>query len=141
MIKESYWYQSNIGDNGESFGIGQVRTTAHPAAFQYAAVNARNSTAYNLDYTYAVWRDCFEGRLTWLNTVERGATYAAGDAKGCLGVWFAGRWYTQPAVDYIARFDQTLAARSWEQSWFGPVTTTSVTTTVAPARGVATSLA
>ena len=25
IIKESYWYQSNVGDNGESFGLGQVR--------------------------------------------------------------------------------------------------------------------
>ena len=55
MIKESGWYQSGIGDNGESFGIGQVRTTAHPSAFQFA-INARTSTAYNLDYTYSIWR-------------------------------------------------------------------------------------
>jgi autotransporter family porin len=92
MIKESYWYQSNVGDNGESFGIGQVRTTAHPSAFQYA-VNARNSTAYNLDYTYASWRACFEGVYTWLNTVEHNGTYGPGDVWGCVGLWVSGRWY------------------------------------------------
>ena len=54
VIKESYWYQSANGDAGESWGLGQVRDTAHQSAFQYSSVNARNSSAYNLDYTYAV---------------------------------------------------------------------------------------
>ena len=92
VIKESYWYQSANGDAGESWGLGQVRDTAHQSAFQFA-VNARTSSAYNLDYTYATWRACYEGVYTWLNTVERNGTYAAGDLWGCVGVWFSGRWY------------------------------------------------
>jgi hypothetical protein len=92
VIKESYWYQSTNGDNGESWGLGQVRVPYHQSAFEYA-VNARSSSAYNLDYTYASWRACYEGVYTWLNTVERGATYGPGDLWGCVGVWFSGRWY------------------------------------------------
>lgn len=92
VLKESYWYQSTNGDNGESWGLGQVRVPYHGTAFQYS-VNARTSTAYNLDYTYASWRACYEGVYTWLNTVERNGTYAAGDVWGCIGVWFSGRWY------------------------------------------------
>jgi autotransporter family porin len=92
IIKESYWYQSANGDNGESWGLGQVRDTAHQSAFQYS-VNARTSSAYNLDYTYASWRACYEGAYGWLNTVEHNGTYAAGDVWGCIGVWFSGRWY------------------------------------------------
>jgi autotransporter family porin len=93
VIKESYWYQSVNGDNGESWGLGQVRDTAHQSAFQYS-VNARTSSAYNLDYTYASWRACYEGVYTWLNgTAERNGTYASGDVWGCVGVWFSGRWY------------------------------------------------
>jgi autotransporter family porin len=93
VIKESYWYQSANGDNGESWGLGQVRDGyGHEPAFQYS-VNARTSSAYNLDYTYASWRACYEGVYTWLNDVERVGTYAAGDVWGCLGVWFSGRWY------------------------------------------------
>jgi len=92
VIKESYWFQSVNGDNGESWGLGQVRDTAHQLAFQYS-VNARTSAAYNLDYTYATWRACYEGVYTWLNTVERNGTYAAGDVWGCVGLWFSGRWY------------------------------------------------
>ena len=92
VVKESYWYQSTNGDAGESWGLGQVRDTSHQSAFQYS-VNARTSSAYNLDYTYATWRACYEGVYTWLNTVERNGTYRAGDVWGCIGVWFSGRWY------------------------------------------------
>jgi hypothetical protein len=95
VIKESYWYMSTNGDNGESWGLGQVRDTAHQSAFQYSQVNARNSSAYNLDYTYASWRACYEGVYTWLNGdgIPRNGTYGPGDVWGCLGVWFSGRWY------------------------------------------------
>jgi hypothetical protein len=127
VVKESFWYQSANGDNGESWGLGQVRDTAHQSAFEYS-VNARTSSAYNLDYTYAVWRACFEGVYTWLNTVERGATYGPGDLWGCTGVWFSGRWYTQPAINYIEGGNtgaygdigvkQHLAARTWETPSF-----------------------
>ena len=57
------------------------------------AAAATRSSAYNLDYTYASWRACYEGVYTWLNTVERGRDYSAGDVWGCVGLWFSGRWY------------------------------------------------
>ena len=63
--------------------------------------NAQSSTAFNIDLYLATWRDCYDGKDTWLNTVERGGQYGAGDAWGCIGKWFSGRWYTQPSVDYI----------------------------------------
>lgn len=75
-------------------------------------------SAYTLDYTYAVWRSCYEGELTWLNTVDRGAEYVEGDVWGCLGVWFSGRWRTSPALTYIAAVQQYLADRIWEQATF-----------------------
>ncbi|HEX2786075.1 MAG TPA: hypothetical protein VHN36_21055 [Ilumatobacteraceae bacterium] len=107
-IKESGWHQSGIGDNGDSFGITQVRQSAHPSAFQFS-VNAKNSTAYNLDYTYAIWRGCYEGVYTWLNTVEHNGTYAAGDVWGCVGLWFSGRWY----VNTDAYLNQTGDSVHW----------------------------
>ena len=58
--------------------------------------------------------NCFEGNETWLNTVDRGRDYAAGDLWGCVGMWFSGRWYTQPAVDYIAAVQDWLNQRIWE---------------------------
>jgi len=116
IVRESYWDQRAVGDDGESFGLGQVRAPYHPSAF--VNDNAKVSSAYNVDYTYAVWRDCFEGRMTWLNTVERGLEYAAGDVWGCLGVWFSGRWYTQAAIDYMNLVRSDLDNRVWETQNF-----------------------
>ncbi len=104
------------GDCPESIGLLQVRFLYHGDAFEDS--NAIRSTAYNADYTYAVWRECFEGRLGWLNDVERGRQYQGGDVDGCLGVWFSGRWHTQPAVDYFTRLNDIKAARTWESADF-----------------------
>jgi autotransporter family porin len=134
VAKESWWRMDGRGDltsnqancypplrtgGGqcpESVGAMQVRYAYHGSAFVDG--NAVNSTAYNLDYSYAVWRDCFDGNLTWLNSAERGATYVAGDVWGCVGVWLAGRWYTDAARTYIAAVQQYQADRVWEQAYF-----------------------
>jgi len=132
--RESWWHQSAKGDltsnqsnchpqlrtgSGqcpESIGILQVRYQYHLEAFQDA--NAIRSTAYNADYVYAVWRSCFEGEMTWLNNVEHGATYRAGDLEGCLGVWFSGRYRTPDAIGYIGRVNDYLQRRVWETPEF-----------------------
>jgi hypothetical protein len=116
IAKESWWRMSTVGDNGDSFGLGQVRITFHASAF--VNNNAKASSAYNLDYTYAVWRDCYEGHLTWLNTAERTGTYAAGDAAGCLGVWYSGRWHTADANTYIEAIVAYVNQRVWETVGF-----------------------
>ena len=126
IVKESFWNQSAIGDNGQSYGLGQVREPYHGSAFEDD--NAIRSSAYNVDYTYAGWRSCFEGNETWLNTVERGREYTAGDLWGCVGVWFSGRWYTEWAIRYIEGGDtgdygaigveQHLQRRTWEEESF-----------------------
>ena len=91
------------GECPEATGLLQIRIQYHPTAFEDD--NAIRSTAYNADYAWSIWRRCFEGEYTWLNEVERGegATYAAGDGLGCMGVWFSGRWYTEAAVGYMDR--------------------------------------
>lgn len=133
ISKESWWHQEAGGDFTsdktfcypavqaqtpcpESLGLGQVRYHYHGAAF--ADGNAYKSSAYNLDYTYAIWRQCFNGEDTWLNTVDRGGQYVAGDAWGCLGVWFSGRWLTADANTYIAAVKDYLATRVWESANF-----------------------
>jgi len=67
----------------------------------------------NADTAYAIWRVCFVGYETWLNTVDRGRTYRAGDAWGCIGRWFAGRWHTAPAQRYIGKVRQYLREKIW----------------------------
>jgi len=114
--KESYWSMLSVGDNGESFGIMQVRSTT----FRNNGVfpNAQNSTAFNIDLYLATWRDCYDGKDTWLNDVERGRQYGAGDAWGCIGKWFSGRWYTQPSTEYIAAVQDYLNRRIWTDGGF-----------------------
>lgn len=122
--KESYWTMSAKGDYGtdpsacppahglgvdgtpgqcpQSYGILQVRYPFHgPPAGLNTWPDAETSTAYNADYMYSVWRECFEGQDGWLNTVDHTGSYAAGDQWGCVGVWFAGRWHTTDANTYI----------------------------------------
>jgi hypothetical protein len=130
IAKESYWDMRTGGDESlnqsdchpdlrtsdgspcpESIGLGQVRWLYHSEAFEDS--NAINSSAYNVDYTYAVWRDCYNGNLEWL-----GGSYGAGDLDGCLGVWFTGRWYPSDAYGYIAAVNELLDDRVWEQDYF-----------------------
>lgn len=137
--KESWWFHRTMGDfttnsavcapnhqtlgaDGvpgqcpESVGLLQVRWQYHQSAF--VNNSALNSTAYNADYTYAVWRDCFEGNMTWLNDVEKGGVYAAGDVWGCVGEWFSGRWLTPTTLPYIDAVKNYLNQRMWEHPDF-----------------------
>ena len=136
MAKESWWYQRNGGDfttdptrcapghpigaDGapgqcpESVGLMQVRYPYWASAFP----SATYSSAYNIDEALAGRRNCFEGNETWLNTVERGRDYAAGDLWGCVGLWFSGRWYAGGAEDYIAAVQDYFDQRIWETAGF-----------------------
>ena len=119
----------------QSIGLLQVRYPYHQSAFENN--NAIRSTAYNADYAWSVWRRCFEGEYTWLNDVERGRTYAAGDGLGCMGVWFSGRWYTSAAVGYMNRI--STAGNSIPPPPTGPTRPSaprSLTAAVAPTVGV-----
>jgi autotransporter family porin len=133
---ESWWNQNTLGDwttdstrcapghglgvDGqagqcpESWGILQNRYPYEQSAWPGIAT----STAYNADLGYAIWRTCYEGYEGWLNTVDRGQQYAAGDTMGCMGRWFAGRWHTAAADGYSARVQGYLTSRVWEQANF-----------------------
>lgn len=78
----------------ESFGIPQNRflyeSSGRPGFFR--------STAMSADVAYAVWRACFEGYETWLDTVEQAGSYTAGDVWGCVGRWFSGRRHTMAYI-------------------------------------------
>jgi hypothetical protein len=107
-VQESWWHMSTVGDNGDSFGLFQIRRPYH-----CCPSFARNSTAFNADYYGAILRSYYDGKETWLNTVERGRDYKAGDLWGSVGAWFAGRWHTPPAEDYIKAVKGHLKARTW----------------------------
>ena len=37
---------------------------------------------------------------------------------GCMGRWFAGRWYTPDAISYMNTVQQHLASRTWQTPSF-----------------------
>ena len=151
---ESWWIQTTVSDFGtdasgclpghpigadgragqcpQSVGLLQVRYPYHQSAFENN--NAIRSTAYNADYAWSIWRRCFNGEYTWLNDVEHGRTYAAGDGLGCMGVWFSGRWYTDAAVGYMNRVTET--AGGLPSSTTTPSAPTRLRVAVAPTVGV-----
>jgi hypothetical protein len=112
-VKESWWRVSTVGDIGDSFGLMQIRRPYH-----CCPKLARRSTAFNADYWGAIIRSYFDGRETWLNTVERGRDYGAGDIWGAVGAWFAGRWHTPPAQEYIRDVRRIKRERTWRQPFF-----------------------
>jgi hypothetical protein len=110
---ESYWKMSAVGDGGLSFGLFQMKKTYHcclPLSSKYSAFNA--------DYYGGILRSYYDGRQKWLNDEERGEQYRAGDLWGSVGTWYAGRWRTPLALDYIRRVQQTLRDEPWRERWF-----------------------
>jgi hypothetical protein len=128
---ESWWQQGTLGDWGtdasacppghklgadgksgqcpQSYGILQNRYPYEPASWP----GIGRSTAMNADTAYAIWRSCYDGYEVWLNNVPHGRTYAKGDMWGCVGRWFAGRWHTAPAQQYIAKVKTYQREKIW----------------------------
>ena len=98
----------------QSWGVLQNRYPYETSSWPGIA----RSTAMNADTAYAIWRSCYDGYETWLNTVPHVGRYHAGDAWGCVGRWFAGRWHTAPAQHYIAFVKRYLRERIWTKSDF-----------------------
>lgn len=124
-VQESYWHQSQLGDQTsnstacasigqsapcyQSYGILQIKGPVHTGTYP----TSKNSTSFNVDYSLAWQRACFEGDFTWL-----GNGYAAGDIWGCVGAWFSGNWYDSGAQAYISSVKQYLANKQWLQPGF-----------------------
>ena len=98
------------GKCSESWGLLQTRYPYEQSAWP----GMGSSSAFNADTAYGIWRACFEGYEWWLNDVVHGQTYAAGDAWGCVGRWFAGRWHTPEADNYTNKVKNYLNSRIWE---------------------------
>ena len=99
-VQESWWKQDTLGDGGDSMCIFQVRRPYFPAT------SARTSTAYCADVDGAYQRACYDGEFTWLNDFAPPRPYVAGDAIGCAGTWYQGRWYAPASAAYIGSASQ-----------------------------------
>jgi autotransporter family porin len=102
-VQESHWRQSTIGDNGQSFGLMQIKRTVHDGTYP----TSQTSTAFNLDYALAWRRACFEGYFNWVPDA------AKGDEWGCVGLWYSGSYNSSGALHYISLVKQHLADKAW----------------------------
>jgi autotransporter family porin len=113
--RESNWRQAFVGDQGQSYGLMQIKRTAWHGTWPIA----RQSTPFNLDFYGAVLRYYYDGQATWLNDVSgNGAHYQAGDLWGSVGAWFSGRWHDTDAENYVSAVRRAMALRPWLTSGF-----------------------
>jgi hypothetical protein len=111
--KETWWRMSHVGDNGDSFGLFQVRRPFHCRGTLVCGL-FRHDAALNADYYGSIIRSYYDGRQPWLNTVSgNGAPYAAGDLWGSIGAWFSGRWHDGGAEAYVVAVKDYMARRIW----------------------------
>lgn len=85
-----------------AFGLLQIRSDFHPGTYPMSL----KSTAYNLDYSLAMKRACYEG-VSWLGAKTKG------NAWGCVGVHYSGNWLDPAANSYVERVKNMLARRGW----------------------------
>jgi hypothetical protein len=105
---------SAVGDNGLSFGLTQIKTTFHAGTYPLS----NTSTAFNIDYYGALFRYYYEGHARWLNDMDKGQNYTAGDQWGAIGAHYAGRWHTAAADGYITDVKRHLDQRTWAGAGF-----------------------
>jgi hypothetical protein len=102
-VTESWWRQSTVGDDGESFGLLQIKCHVHEGT----CPGAGESTAFNVDYALAWQRSCFEGYFDWWV-----AAPTRGKKWGCIGLWFSGTWQTN-SEEYIRTVKRHLRQKTW----------------------------
>jgi hypothetical protein len=121
-VSETFWRQPFVGDREHdpdqcvggyevpcptSFGLLQLKHTTRPGSWPAS----RDHTAFNVDYSLAVLRACYEGHVSYL---EDG--YAPGDLWGCAGWHYSGEWFDAEALEYIDATQQHYREREW-LSW------------------------
>ena len=118
-VVESWWDMDVRGDNGDSFGLYQIRRPYHCRG---KCKIVRYFTAFNADYYGAIIRSYYDGTQTWLNTVTgNGKKYRAGDLQGSMGAWYSGRWWgppDRPVEPYLEAIAQRKADKTWRHADF-----------------------
>jgi autotransporter family porin len=122
-IMESWWKQSTLGDCNRgptqpetkgcaSVGILQVKGADLPPSYPAVWPAVWTSTAFNVDFTLAVRRLCYDGKETWLHDFN--PAYAAGDLWGCIGAYYSGRFHDPSADAYIQKVQAIYATKPWK---------------------------
>jgi hypothetical protein len=116
---ETWWVHSFVGDEGDSYGLYQVRRPYH--CWGKCKI-MRYFTAFNADYYGGIVRAYFDGLQTWLHREpDNGKPYRAGDLWGSMGAWYSGRWWgppSRPVEPYLDMVKQRRAEQTWRQPFF-----------------------
>lgn len=128
-MAESSWRQDKVSDFvndpalcvGEyvvpcptSFGLLQLKHTTRPGSWP----DSQRHTAFNVDYSLAVLRGCFEGWVTYLGESSigshiAGTGYSAGNLSGCVGWHYSGEWEDRQSLAYLQRVQHWLTDQPW----------------------------
>jgi hypothetical protein len=123
--RESSWLQSAVGDNGESYGILQVKAAQSGPASANSGWGGypytQQSTALDADFLCAYLRAVYDGHkpVSWYGgqTVAQIAAVHGWQYVmwGAVGSWFSGQWGWSNAAGegYISRVQASLASRTW----------------------------
>ena len=103
-VTQSWWNQSTVGGDGESFGLLQVKCHV-----EGICPGARDSTAFNVDYALAWQRTCYEGYFDWIPARTRGKKW------GCIRMWFSGTWQANSG-----RYVRTVKRHLRQKTWIDP---------------------
>jgi hypothetical protein len=122
-VRESSWLQSTVGDNGESYGILQVKALqGGPANSGWGGYPyTQQSTALDADFLCAYLRAVYDGHkpVSWYGgqTVAQIAAVHGWQYVmwGAVGSWFSGQWGWSNAAGegYISRVQASLASQAW----------------------------
>lgn len=85
-----------------AYGLMQLRSDYQPGSYPMSA----RSTAFNLDYSLAMKRACYDG-VGWHGSKT------TGDAWGCVGVHYSGQWLDAAAKAYIAKVQAAESTKAW----------------------------
>jgi hypothetical protein len=107
-VWQSWWHQWFTSNDMESIGIMSVHMGFHPGTYPASAY----STAFNIDYTLAWHRACYEGHFEWVGADT------TGDLWGCVGLWRSGGWWDPVAADYVASVQMIIDGRLWRTESF-----------------------
>lgn len=114
---ESWWRMSMLGDNGQSYGLMQIKNVSqwHGGTFPIS----KDATAFNVDYYAGMVRHYFEGCATWMTDYSyNGYSYGAGDLYGSIGAWYSGDWHSDAAHKYVSDVQGNESRRVWTAAGF-----------------------
>jgi hypothetical protein len=101
---------------GQSYGLIQIKYIYQPETWPMTT----NNTAFNLDYRFAIARQCMDGAdANLFGKVPNPGypSYPNGNTDqmlwGCMGAWYNGDWYDTGALGYVTWVQLQVSEQQW----------------------------